>query len=162
MSTEKIKLGVVNEDGTVGKSIEFESIEHMQKAASVAEKITRGAIPKVIAKANGLSPTGSLEKHQLQGLFESGRITKAAYIQLALEFDYPNQRLSLTPEESDEFAVRWSLEQKSHQINRADMWAAIAKYLKAECDESQTPAPSFSFEESELPLFQTAKEEGSN
>lgn len=98
----------------------------------------------VVAKAKGLSPTGSLDKYQIQRLFEVGRIGKEAYIQLAFEFDYPNQQLAFEDDDAEIFAGRWSLEDKAHQIDTIDVWKAIAKYLSKECDKGSVPTPQLS------------------
>lgn len=107
-------------------------------------ELTPEKVKQVTAIAKGLSPTGSLDKYQIQRLFEVGRIGKEAYIQLAFEFDYPNQQLAFEDDDAEIFAGRWSLEDKAHQIDTIDVWKGIAKYLSKECDKGSVPTPQLS------------------
>lgn len=78
------------------------------------------------------SNSRSIGTFEITSLLEQKRISKAAYIQLAitLEFGVNGRPAFKNQEQAEDFIEQWSSDEKGGKIKSSDLWSAIAKYLK--------------------------------
>lgn len=84
----------------------------------------------------------SIGAFELRILYETGRISKSSYIQLAitLEFGVNGRPVFVDDDHAKEFISTWSIGEKK-QIKPSELWSAIANYLKQFDDSSQQSYP---------------------